>query len=60
MTSKEEDRLAALTGLYRAKRRLWPIGAGCHAVQHGSRVSAAVAAVWSSGKFEVSSDWSQH
>ena len=61
MTSKEEDRLAALTGLYQAERTQLS-GLSAQAVTLYSMAvaySAAVAAVWSSGKFEVSSDWSR-
>ena len=52
---------AALTGLYQAERTQLS-GLSAQAVTLYSMAvaySAAVAAVWSSGKFEVSSDWSQ-
>ena len=52
MTSKEEDRLAALTGLYQAERTQLS-GLSAQAVTLYSMAvaySAAVAAVWSSGR----------
>jgi hypothetical protein len=61
MPSKEEDRLAALIGLYQAERTHLS-GLSAHAVTLYSMAvaySAAVAAVWSSGNFEISSDWSR-
>jgi uncharacterized protein YfiM (DUF2279 family) len=61
MTPNEEDRLAALNGLYQAERAQLSALSAQAVTLYSMAVaySAAVAAVWSSGHFEISSDWSR-